>query len=348
MKNPPEPKKNPTGMHLKGGSRFCVAPMMDWSDRHCRYLWRLISKNALLYTEMITSTALLQGNRNDLLDYNEEEHPLALQLGGSNPNDLAQCAKMAEHRGYDEVNLNCGCPSPRVQNGRFGACLMKEPQLVSDCVKAMLDAVDLPVTVKHRIGVDDQEDFNALRDFVGTLANAGCRSFVVHARKAWLQGLSPKENREKPPLLYESVYQLKRAFPDLTIIINGGIKSIEQSKAHLKQVDGVMVGREAYKNPYLLADVDAILFNDALFNNDVLLKEVPKAPTRREIYSDYLDYCRQQEALGVPVHHLSRHILGLFHAQTGSRKFRRLISERDVNSPLNIKQLETALEAITS
>jgi tRNA-dihydrouridine synthase A len=235
------------------GTRLSVAPMMDWSDRHCRYLHRLLSNHALLYTEMVTTGALLHGDVPRHLRFNAEEHPLALQIGGSEPADLAQCAKLGQDWGYDEININCGCPSERVQRGAFGACLMNEAPLVADCVKAMVDAVDIPVTVKHRIGIDKDESYAFVRDFVGTVAEAGCNTFIVHARNAWLKGLSPRENREIPPLRYGLVYQLKNDFPHLTISINGGITTTEQVQAHLQQVDGVMIGREAYHNPWWLS-----------------------------------------------------------------------------------------------
>ncbi|MFI3122650.1 MAG: tRNA dihydrouridine(20/20a) synthase DusA, partial [Methylococcales bacterium] len=242
--------------------RFCVAPMLDWSDRHCRYFHRLLSKNALLYTEMVTTGALIHGNTQRFLQFNAEEHPVALQLGGSNPNDLAICARMAEESGYDEVNLNVGCPSDRVQNGRFGACLMAEPQLVGDCIAAMQAVVKIPVTVKSRIGIDERDSYEELTQFIDTVSKAGCETFIIHARKAWLKGLSPKENREIPPLCYETVFQLKRDFPQLEIVINGGITTLEQSSELLNHVDGVMLGREVYQNPYLLAEVDMVLFGD--------------------------------------------------------------------------------------
>lgn len=237
---------------------FSIAPMLDWTDRHYRYFARLMSAKALLYTEMVTTGAILHG-RGDYLAYNQEEHPLALQLGGSNPQDLARCAKLAAERGYDEVNLNVGCPSDRVQNGRFGACLMAEPELVAECVDAMKQVVDIPVTVKTRIGIDEQDSYEFLTYFIDIVNAKGCTDFTIHARKAWLQGLSPKENREIPPLDYERVYQLKRDYPVLNISINGGVTTLEQAQGHLAQLDGVMMGREAYQNPYILARVDQVL-----------------------------------------------------------------------------------------
>ncbi|SQA85905.1 tRNA-dihydrouridine synthase A [Citrobacter freundii] len=255
-----------TDNHWNG--RFSVAPMLDWTDRHCRYFLRLLSSQTLLYTEMVTTGAIIHG-KGDYLAYSEEEHPVALQLGGSDPAALAQCAKLAEQRGYDEINLNVGCPSDRVQNGMFGACLMGNAQLVADCVKAMRDVVSIPVTVKTRIGIDDQDSYEFLCDFINTVSGNGeCEMFIIHARKAWLSGLSPKENREIPPLDYDRVYQLKRDFPHLTMSINGGIKSLEEAKIHLQHMDGVMVGREAYQNPGILASVDREIFAAATEDAD--------------------------------------------------------------------------------
>ncbi len=307
--NAPEPSKTPA-------YRFCVAPMMDWTDRHCRYFHRLLTQHALLYTEMVTTGALLHGDYRHILRYNPEEHPLALQLGGSHPRDLAVCAKMAEDFGYDEVNLNVGCPSDRVQNGRFGACLMAQPQLVADCVAAMAGAVRIPVTVKTRIGIDDQDSYPELAHFIATVAEGGCRCFIVHARKAWLSGLSPKQNREVPPLRYDVVYRLKADFPTLTVILNGGLTSLDHSEAVLPRVDGVMVGRQAYHNPYLLADVDRRIFAD---NRPVM--------TRAELAVQLLPYLRQELATGIRLNSLVRHAIGLFHGQHGGRAFRRHLSE---------------------
>lgn len=306
--------------------------MIDWSDRHCRYLWRLLSKRALLYTEMVTTGALLYGDAARHLDYHEAEHPLALQLGGSEPKDLAACAKMGEQWGYDEINLNCGCPSDRVQSGRFGACLMAEPEVVADCVKAMQDAVSIPVTVKHRIGIDDQDEYADLTHFVDTVAASGCKTFIVHARKAWLKGLSPKQNREVPPLRYERVYQLKKDFPDLEFILNGGINSIEAAQAHYQSVDGAMVGREAYHNPYLLTQVDGELFG-----------EQADIPSREQVLEDYARYSAEQIDRGIQLQHLSRHVLGLFHGEKGGKKFRRYISE---NVPRNKSDRDLLLRAL--
>lgn len=296
--------------------RFCVAPMLKWSDRHCRYLWRLMSRHALLYTEMVTTGALLHGDPARFLDYNAEEHPLALQLGGSDPADLAACARLGEQWGYDEINLNCGCPSDRVQSGRFGACLMAEPELVADCIRAMQEAVSIPVTVKHRIGIDHQDEYEDLTRFVDAVAAAGCRTFIVHARKAWLQGLSPKENREVPPLNYQRVYQLKQDFPDLEIIINGGINTLELAEQQCQQLDGVMLGREVYHNPYILSEVDQLFFDDTW-----------KVPSREQVMLAYADYAAQQIDLGVDLQHMSKHVLGLFFGQKSGKKFRRFLSQ---------------------
>jgi tRNA-dihydrouridine synthase A len=297
--------------------KLCIAPMLDWTDRYCRYFLRLISKHTLLYTEMVTTGAILHGrDRNRFLDFDQSEHPVALQLGGSDPSDLAACAKLGEEWGYDEINLNVGCPSDKVQSGSFGACLMATPQLVADCIKAMRDKVVVDVTVKHRIGIDDRDSYEELCDFVGTVSEAGVHTFIVHARKAWLQGLSPKQNREIPPLSYATVYQLKRDFPKLEIIINGGIISLDQAEEHLQQVDGVMIGREAYNNPWILADADKRIFGD----------DHPLA-SRHEIIGRLLPYVEAEQAAGTPVNRISRHILGLFQGQPGARAWRRHISE---------------------
>lgn len=316
-------------------NRFSVAPMMDWSDRHCRFLWRLISVHARLYTEMVTTGALLHREPARFLDYNAEEHPLALQLGGSNAGDLARCAILAEQWGYDEVNLNCGCPSDRVQNGMIGACLMAHPAIVADAYQAMQDSVDIEVTIKHRIGIDDMDDYQGMVDFIGPIADKGCKTFIVHARKAWLKGLSPKENRDVPPLVYPNVYRLKQEFPQLTIVINGGVKTLDDTLLHLDHVDGVMVGREAYSNPYLLADVDARLFNDS-----------HTVPSRLEVAHQYINYCQQEMAKGTRLNHLSRHVLGLFQGEKGARAFRRHISENAHRDGANTDVLVDALRYI--
>lgn len=309
--------------------------MMDWSDRHCRFFWRLLTRRALLYTEMVTTGALLQGDRQRFLHFNQEEHPVALQVGGSEPAELARCASLARDWGYDEVNLNCGCPSDRVQSGMFGACLMAQPALVAECVSAMRDACDIPVTVKHRIGIDDMESFDEMLDFVAAIAARGCDTFIVHARKAWLSGLSPKENREIPPLHYDWVYRLKRLRPDLTVVINGGITSIDQCRDHLAAVDGVMIGREAYHNPYMLAEVDRSLFG-----------ETSAAPTREDVVAALLPYVRRELEAGTQLHHITRHILGLFHGMPGARRFRRHLSENAYKQGAGVSVLEDAIAFI--
>lgn len=312
--------------------RFCVAPMMDWTDRHCRYFHRLISKQARLYTEMVTTGALLNGDHQRFLQFNPLEHPLAFQLGGSDPYELAHCATLIEDHGYDEVNLNVGCPSDRVQNGRFGACLMLEPGLVADCVAAMCDAVAIPVTVKSRIGVDHHDSYEELALFVKQVADAGCRTFIIHARKAWLSGLSPKENREIPPLQYETVFQLKTDFPDIDFVINGGVTRLEQVENFLLKVDGVMLGREAYHNPYLLAEVDRCLFG---------LNQPAK--TRLEIIELLLPYIEKELAHGARLNNITRHILGLYHGEPGARGWRRHLSE---NATRPQAGLEVVLDAL--
>jgi len=312
--------------------RICVAPMLDWTDRYYRYFLRLISQHALLYTEMITTGAILHGDRDYHLAFDTAEHPLALQLGGSDPAALAACAKIAAQYGYDEINLNCGCPSDRVQKGRFGACLMKEPELVAQCITAMKNAVDIPVTLKHRIGVDNQTSHAELEDFVGINRDAGCDAFIVHARNALLQGLSPKDNRNIPPLIYDAVYQLKRSFPESEFIINGGIDSLEQIENHLAHVDGVMLGREAYHNPYWLVAMDSEFYG-----------QTPATNTRLEILESFLPFVENALANGTRLNHITRHILGLFHGQRGGKKFRRLISEKAHQKDAGI---EVLLEAI--
>ncbi len=297
--------------------RMSVAPMMDWTDRHCRYLHRLLSRHTLLYTEMVNSGAIVYGDAERHLRFNAEEHPVALQLGGSEPADLARSAKLGEQWGYSEINLNCGCPSERVQRGAFGACLMNEPQLVADCVKAMADAVAVPVTVKHRIGIDKNESYGFVRDFIGTVSEAGCSTFIVHARNAWLKGLSPKENREIPPLRYGVVAQLKQDFPQLTIAINGGLATDAAVLEQLAQVDGVMVGREAYHNPWWLARWDELFYGDA-----------PNALTREGIEATMVDYmAREAAAHGTPWATIARHMLGLRHGLPGARRWRQVWSD---------------------
>jgi tRNA-dihydrouridine synthase A len=317
--------------------RFCIAPMMDWTDRHDRFFLRLITRHARLYTEMITTGALLHGDRARFLRFHATEHPVALQLGGSEPADLASCARFGEDAGYDEINLNCGCPSDRVQTGRFGACLMKEPGRVAESVAAMRAAVRIPVTVKCRIGVDDTADFTFLRHFVETVAAAGCDTFIVHARKAWLSGLSPKENREIPPLQYPLVYRLKREFPELNIIINGGVRSLEECESHLEYVDGVMLGREAYENPYLLAAVDHRFFDGG-----------GPVATRADIIRRLLPFIERELAEGTPLAHMTRHILGLYKGQPGGRLFRRVLSQNACKPGAGIEVLMQALDAVES
>ncbi|MDR6740036.1 tRNA-dihydrouridine synthase A [Herbaspirillum sp. 1173] len=301
-----------------------VAPMMDWTDRHCRVFHRQITRHTWLYTEMVTTGALLHGDVPRHLDFDEQEHPVALQLGGSEPSDLAHSAKLGEQWGYDEINLNCGCPSERVQKGAFGACLMGEPTLVADCVKAMKDAVSIDVTVKHRIGIDDVQSYDFVRDFVGQIAEAGCKTFIVHARNAILKGLSPKENREIPPLKYHYAYQLKQDFPELEILINGGIKTLPEIDEHLKHVDGVMLGREAYHNPYLMATFDARYYGDL---------DGGRQPSRAEVIEAMLPYIKRQLQLhgdngrGLRLNSITRHMLGLLAGMPGARAFRQTLSD---------------------
>ena len=295
--------------------RFSVAPMMDWTDRHCRYFLRQLSQRALLYTEMVTTGALLHGDSARFLRHDQREHPLALQLGGSVPVELAACARLAESAGYDEVNLNVGCPSDRVQNNMIGACLMGHPGLVADCVKAMRDAVDVEVTVKHRIGINGRDSYGELCDFVGQVRDAGCRSFTVHARIAILEGLSPKQNREVPPLRYDIAAQLKQDFPELEIVLNGGIKTLDECRRHLQTFDGVMLGREAYHNPYLLAQVDQTLFGS----------DTP-VMSRAQALRNMEPYIEQHLAEGGAMHHITRHVLGLGQGFPGARRFRQLLS----------------------
>lgn len=302
--------------------RLSVAPMLDWTDRHCRYLHRLITRRTLLYTEMVTTGALIHGDVDRHLRFNAQEHPVALQLGGSEPGDLAQCARIASSWGYDELNLNCGCPSERVQKGAFGACLMAEPRLVADCIKAMVDSVDLPVTVKHRIGIDREESYDFVRDFVGTVAQAGCSAFIVHARNAWLKGLSPKENREIPPLRYEMVARLKRDFPDLVFVVNGGLRTADEIAAQLAFVDGAMVGREAYHNPWAMSGWDVQFWGDTAL------------PASREAVEEamvaYME--AENEHNGTPWSHIARHMLGLRNGLPGARRWRQVWSDHRLKS----------------
>ena len=300
--------------------RFCVAPMLDWTDRHCRYFYRTMSKHTVLYTEMVTTGAIIHG-KGDFLKFNGAEQPVALQLGGSDPEALAQCAKLAEERGYDEVNLNVGCPSDRVQNGMFGACLMSKPELVAECVKAMKAVTTIPITVKSRIGIDDQDSFEFLLDFVTKVKEAGCQTFIIHARKAWLTGLSPKENRDIPPLDYPRVYKIKALFPELEIIINGGIKTFEETQEHLKHVDGVMMGREIYHNPYLMSEVDSKVYGI----------DAPQIK-RSEVLSEMAEYITQHEADEGRAWHVLRHMMGLYQGLPGAKIWRRYLSENAVKT----------------
>ena len=311
-----------------------IAPMMDWTDRHDRYFLRQITTRALLYTEMITTGAILQGDTERHLRFDDVEHPVAIQLGGSDPKDLSASAKICEDFGYDEVNLNVGCPSDRVQNGKIGACLMAEPELVAECIAAMREAVKIPVTIKHRIGSDDLDSYELLTRFVEKVKSAGCQTFIVHARKAILSGLSPKQNREIPPLVYPTVYQLKQDFPDLEIIINGGITSLQQAQAHLQHVDGVMIGREAYHNPYILAGVDEMFYG-----------LVSKVKSRDEVAA-MLPYIAKELANGARLQHISRHILGLYHGQPRGKLWRRYLSENAHKSEAGIAVVEEARDIL--
>jgi tRNA-dihydrouridine synthase A len=325
----------PSNTNKYDSNRFSVAPMLDWTDRHCRYFHRLLSSQTLLYTEMVTTGAIIHG-RGDFLQYSDEEHPISLQLGGSNPQDLAHCAKLAQERGYDEVNLNVGCPSDRVQNGRFGACLMGEAELVAECISAMKAEVSIPVTVKTRIGIDDQDSYEFLTNFVRVVSEkGGCEQFTIHARKAWLSGLSPKENREIPPLDYPRAYQIKQDFPHLSVAVNGGVKTLEQANDHLQHLDGVMVGREAYQNPYMLAHVD-----QAIFGLDTPVKK------RSQVVREMLPYIEFQLANGASLGHISRHMIGLFQNMTGARQWRRYISENAHKPGAGVEVIEAALAKI--
>jgi tRNA-dihydrouridine synthase A len=320
-------------MNEKGlNRRLCVAPMMDWTDRHCRYFHRLLAPGALLYTEMVTTGAVVHGDRERLLGYNPEEHPVALQLGGSDPDDLARSARVGEEFGYDEINLNVGCPSDRVQKGRFGACLMLEPGLVRDCMRAMIEAVTIPVTFKCRLGVDEHYSYGYFRDFVGAVTESGTTTVIAHARKAWLSGLSPRQNREVPELQYAWVYRLKQELPELEVVINGGIDDLAAVRQQLERVDGVMLGRAAYHDPWLLAECQRDLGEPAPANRDAVV----------EAFSAYL---ASQVGQGVPVKHMTRHVLGLFQGQPGARKWRRYISENAHRDDRNDRILFQALEA---
>ena len=314
-----------------------VAPMMDWTDRHCRFFHRLIAPNVMLYTEMKTTGALLHGDKNRFLQFSEQEQPVALQLGGSNPDDLARCAKMGEDYGYDEINLNCGCPSDRVQKGKIGAILMEEPNVVAQCVAAMIEAVDIPVTVKCRIGIDEQDDFKFLNTFVTAIKEAGCKTVIVHARKAWLQGLSPKENRTKPPINYDRVAQIKETHPELNISVNGDIKTVDSVKQHLEVFDSVMLGREAYQNPYILAELERKIFG----NHDIM--------GRKKVARAMIPYIEEQsEKFGTPIKSITRHMVGLFHHQKGAKKWRQVLStlpHKEGTTAENI--IEEALKSVS-
>jgi tRNA-dihydrouridine synthase A len=326
-------------MHLGRNSTksFSVAPMMDLTDKHCRVFHRQLSAHALLYTEMLTAGAVIHGDRNHLLGFSQSEHPVALQLGGSEPADLAEAARIGEDFGYREINLNCGCPSDRVQSGRFGASLMAEPQTVARCITAMQEAVDLPVTVKCRLGIDHQDTEADLTEFIDVVAAAGCRTFIVHARKAWLQGLNPKQNRTVPPVDYDRVYRLKNAKPDLKIVINGGIQNLEEAATHLQIVDGVMLGRAAYQNPWLLSGVDQLIFGSP----------VSKVSTREQVVRAMVPYIQERLASGDNMSRITRHMVGLFHGQPGSRYWRRTLSEEAHLPGAGTEVLENALAAMS-
>ncbi|WP_257263709.1 tRNA dihydrouridine(20/20a) synthase DusA [Endozoicomonas sp. ONNA2] len=330
IENKGNPSKSPD-------RRFAVAPMMDWTDRHCRYFHRVLSERALLYTEMVTTGALVYGDKDRFLQHDVFEYPLAIQLGGHDACDLAFCAGLAEERGYQEVNLNVGCPSDRVQNGRIGACLMAEPQTVANAVKAMKERVSIPVTVKHRIGINGCDSWQELLDFVGIVAVAGCDAFIVHARIAVLEGLSPKENREIPPLKPDWVYQLKTQFPGLNIAINGGIKTFGEIDHHLQYVDGVMLGREAYQNPYLLSEVDGRLYGCQ-----------QPVKSRAEVIERMLPYIESELSQGTWLSHITRHMLGLYHGVPGGRRFRRHISENAHQAGAGVEVLIDAVRLVDS
>lgn len=325
-------------MNLDFNRRLSIAPMLDCTDRHERYFLRLLSKHILLYSEMVTTNALLHTDPDQFLRHQEFEYPAVLQLGGSNPADLAKCSKMVEESGFQEVNLNCGCPSDRVQNGNFGACLMKDKNLVADCFKAMQDAVSIPVSIKCRIGVDEFDSWEFFRDFIGTIANAGCRVFIIHARKAWLKGLSPKENREVPPLNYDTVHRLKAEMPQLNISINGGIKTLDQTLELLQDLDGVMVGREAYENPWFLRDADERIFDDT---------SAAKPESRKALLEAYLPYVEMESARGTPATILVRHIYGLFNGKPGARKFRQYLGENAPKTNNPAEMIRRAMDLVT-
>jgi len=315
--------------------KLSVAPMLDWTDRHCRYFYRVMSKHTVLYTEMVTTGAILFG-KGDYLSFNNEEHPLVLQLGGSDVKAMTQCAKIAEQQGYDEININVGCPSDRVQNGRFGACLMAEPALVGECVNEMQAAVDIAITVKSRIGIDDLDSYEFLHTFIDTVSQAGCQHFIIHARKAWLSGLSPKQNRDVPPLDYARVYQIKQDFRALEISINGGIKSFAEAKQHLQYLDGVMIGREVYNSPYMLAEADQQIYQQATVT----------VISRAEVVEKMTDYINVYVASGGRAWHILRHMLGLCNGLAGARQFRRHLSEYSGAEGANAQVLHRALSLV--
>ena len=335
MPTPTVPLPDPASIRLS------VAPMMDWTDRHCRVFHRRLAPQARLYTEMVHAQAVLRGDRARLLDFDPSEHPVALQLGGSEPEALAAASRVGQDHGYDEINLNVGCPSDRVQAGRFGACLMKEPSLVAECIAAMQAAVSIPVTVKCRLGVDEMEDYDRFRAFIDAVSQAGCGHFIVHARKAWLSGLSPKENREIPPLRYDWAYRLKLERPELQIVLNGGIATVEDAQRHLAEVDGVMLGRAAYHTPYLLHLLDRALHPDAWAGDAV-------PASRSALLRDLRGYVESQLAQGVALKHITRHMLGLFHAQPGGRAFRHVLSEGAHRPGAGWALVEQALAAVES
>ena len=315
--------------------RLSIAPMMDHTDKHFRYFMRLLTKHSVLYTEMITTGALIHGNRNKFLSFNSNENPIAIQLGGNHPKELAACACMAENEGYDEINLNIGCPSDRVQNGKFGASLMSNKDLVAECVNNISANITIPVTIKTRIGIDDHDSYEFLKEFVGTVSQAGCKTFIIHARKAILKGLSPKENRNIPPLDYKRVYKIKETFPNIDIIINGGFTRIEQIEPQFEYVDGVMIGRAAYKNPFLIATIDNLIFN----NSQTLV-------TRKNILEKYKSYAEKQIQKGVSLSNLTRHIIGLYQGQSGARKYRQMISSDISKNKNNINFFEEIIKSI--
>ncbi|TQV81456.1 tRNA dihydrouridine(20/20a) synthase DusA [Aliikangiella coralliicola] len=315
--------------------RISIAPMMDWTDRHDRYFLRQITKKAVLYTEMVTTGAILFGEAQRYLQFRSDEHPVAVQLGGGNPKELARSAVICEDYGYDEINLNVGCPSDRVQSGKIGACLMAEPELVAECIGVMSAAVNIPVTIKHRTGIDDEDSYESLANFVKTVAEVGCQTFIIHARQAILSGLSPKQNREIPPLCYPKVYQIKQEFPNLEVIINGGVKTLQEAEAHLQHVDGVMIGREAYHNPFILAEVDSKFYGES-----------SEPFSRLQVARALLPYIEQELATGTRLQHIARHILGLFHGQPRGKLWRRYLSENAHKENAGCEVIEQALKLV--